>query len=292
MKRLPFILACTALLVLALGWWWIERLDKAVEENTENTAGTEVPVPAELPGPAPAPDPPPAPTPPDPPAPEPSPVPASASKEPIYTTGRQTRDGTGKYYMGREIAFVMGHQAINWLERSNRESEEAPSKAVAALALKPTDVIADIGAGSGYYTFRMAPLVPKGKVVAVDIQPEMIDFLEKKEKKLGFTNVEAHLGEVDDTKLPPESIDAALMVDAYHEFSHPREMMQSLFKALKPGGRIILLEYRAEDPTVPIKPLHKMTEAQSRKEMEVVGLKWQATHDFLPWQHFMVYVKP
>ncbi len=210
-----------------------------------------------------------------------------------YSKGRKTFDGTGKYYMGREISYVMGHQAIRWLERSNREEEEAPSKAIAALNLKPTDVIADIGAGSGYYTFRLAPLVPKGKVMAVDIQPEMIDFLERKEKKLGLTNVEAHLGEVDDTKLKPGSINAALMVDAYHEFSHPREMMESLFKALKPGGRIILLEYRAEDPTVPIKPLHKMSEAQSRKEMEAVGLKWKSTDSkLLPWQHFMIFEKP
>ena len=209
-----------------------------------------------------------------------------------YSKGRKTFDGTGKYYMGREISYVMGHQAIRWLERGNREEEEAPSKAIAALNLKPTDVIADIGAGSGYYTFRLAPLVPKGKVVAVDIQPEMITFLERKEKILGLANVEAHLGKVDDTMLKAGSIDAALMVDAYHEFSHPREMMQSLFKALRPGGRIILLEYRAEDPTVPIKPLHKMTEAQSRKEMEVVGLKWKSTDSMLlPWQHFMVFEK-
>lgn len=218
---------------------------------------------------------------------------ADPKKPGHYTEGRKTFDGTGKYYMGREIAYVMGHQAIRWLERKNREDEEAPSKAIAALNLKPTDVIADIGAGSGYYTFRLAPLVPKGKVMAVDIQPEMVAFLEQKEKELGLTNVEAHLGKVDDTLLKAESIDAALMVDAYHEFSHPREMMESLFKALKPGGRIILLEYRAEDPKVPIKPLHKMTKEQSRKEMEVVGLKWKSTDsDLLPWQHFMVFVKP
>lgn len=216
------------------------------------------------------------------------------AKEPThYTKGNQTFGGTGKWYMGREISFVMGHQAIRWLERPDREEEEAPSKAIAALNLKPTDVIADIGAGSGYYTFRLAPLVPKGKVVAVDIQPEMIEFLEKKEKKLGLNNVEAHLGVVDDTKLKPNSIDAALMVDAYHEFSHPREMMESIFKALRPGGRVILLEYRAEDPKVPIKRLHKMSKAQSRKEMEVVGLKWKSTDsDLLPWQHFMIYEKP
>lgn len=194
--------------------------------------------------------------------------------------------------MGREIARFMSHEGIDWLERDDREEEEAPSLAVAALNLRPTDVVADVGAGSGYYTFRVAPLVPEGKVVAIDIQPEMLDFLEAKEKELGFDNVEAHLGLIDDVQLPPGSIDAALLVDAYHEFSHPREMMDSLFSALRPGGRIILLEYRAEDPDVPIKPLHKMTEGQVRREMEAVGLVWQATHAFLPWQHFMVFSRP
>ncbi len=215
-----------------------------------------------------------------------------APPKPIYTRGPRTRDGTGKYYLGREISQVMGHEGINWLERDTRETEEAPSRAIAALDLKPTDVVADIGAGSGYYTFRIAPLVPRGKVLAVDIQREMLEYLEEREKKLGFTNVEAHLGRIDDTQLAPGSVDVVLLVDAYHEFSHPYEMARSMFRALRPGGRVILLEYRAEDPSVPIKPLHKMTEAQARKEMETVGFQWQVTHGFLPWQHFMVFTKP
>ncbi|MEM1082874.1 MAG: class I SAM-dependent methyltransferase [Verrucomicrobiota bacterium] len=224
--------------------------------------------------------------------PEPEQKPATPEAEtPVYTTQRPSADGIGKIYMGREISKVMGHTGINWLERWTREEEEAPSKAVAALDLKPDSVIADIGAGSGYYTFRIAPLVPEGKVVAVDIQPEMIAFLEAKEEELGFSNVEAHLGEIEDTKLPPESIDAAIMVDAYHEFSHPREMMESIVTALRPGGRVILLEFRAEDPEVNIKPLHKMSEAQVKKEMEAVGLEWVTTHDFLPIQHFLVFRK-
>jgi FkbM family methyltransferase len=210
----------------------------------------------------------------------------------LYTTGPKTRDGTGRYYMGREIAQVMGHQAISWLERGEREAEEAPSRAIAGLDLAPDSVVADIGAGSGYYSFRLARLVPEGKVVAVDIQPEMVDFLRKRKTELGIDNVVAHLGTIDDTQLAPGSIDMALLVDAYHEFSHPREMMVSLYKALRPGGRIVLLEYRAEDPRVPIKPLHKMSQAQARLEMEVVGLKWRETHDFLPWQHFMVFERP
>jgi ubiquinone/menaquinone biosynthesis C-methylase UbiE len=210
----------------------------------------------------------------------------------FYETKPASRDGIGKFYMGREISHVMGHEGIDWLERENREDEEAPSKAIAALDLESDAVIADIGAGSGYYTFRIAPLVPDGQVMAVDIQPEMIAFLEAKEQELGLNNVTAHLGTIENTQLDPESIDAALMVDAYHEFSHPREIMESIFTALRPDGRVFLLEYRGEDPSVPIKPLHKMTQAQAIKEMEAVGLKWKVTHDFLPWQHLMVFQKP
>ena len=201
-------------------------------------------------------------------------------------------DGIGKYHMGREIAKVMGHEGIDWLERDNREEEEAPSRGIAALELEPDDVIADVGAGSGYHTFRMAPLVPKGRVVAVDIQPEMIAFLEARAKELGQANVQPHLGAIDGVRLPAESIDLALMVDAYHEFSHPAEMQQSLMEALRPGGRVVLLEYRAEDPSVPIKPLHKMSEAQIRKEFEAAGFVWKKTHEFLPWQHLVVFEKP
>ncbi|MEP4076910.1 methyltransferase domain-containing protein [Haloferula sp.] len=214
------------------------------------------------------------------------------TQEEIYGSKPASPDGIGKVYMDREISHVMGHEGINWLERWTREEEEAPSKAIDVLNLKADAVIADIGAGSGYYTFRIAKLVPEGQVMAVDIQPEMIAYLEAKEEELGLNNVTAHLGSIDDTRLDPESIDAALMVDAYHEFSHPREIMESIFTALRPGGRVILLEYRAEDPNVPIKPLHKMTEAQSIKEMEAVGLKWETTHDHLPWQHLMVFSKP
>jgi FkbM family methyltransferase len=219
--------------------------------------------------------------------PEPTPDPST-----LYILGEATLDGTGKFYLGREIAQVMGHQAINWLERSNRDAEEATTRATAALQLSPDAVIADIGAGSGYYSFRLAKLVPQGRVVAVDIQPEMLGFLAKRRKELNITNVEPHLGSIDDVQLPANSIDAALMVDAYHEFSHPYEMMRSLHHALRPGGRIFLLEYRAEDPDVPIKPLHKMSQEQAKREMETAGFDWVRTDDFLPWQHFMVFQKP
>lgn len=208
-----------------------------------------------------------------------------------YQQRNPSRDGTGKVYMGREISLVMGHSGINWLERAEREREENPHRAVRGLELAPDAVVADIGSGSGYYAFRIAPLVPEGKVIGVDIQPEMVEFLNSKAKEMGVKNVESHLGKIDHVQLPAESIDAAIMVDAYHEFSHPNEMMQSLVYALRTGGRIYLLEYRAEDPNVPIKPLHKMTQAQAIKEMEAVGLKHVRTDDFLPWQHFMVFEK-
>ena len=210
-----------------------------------------------------------------------------------YEQRQASRDGTGKVYMGREISHVMGHTAIDWLERPEREAEEATSRVMKGLAqeIKPDAVVVDVGSGSGYYSFRLASLVPQGKVIGVDIQPEMVAHLVQKAQSLEVTNVEANLGKVDSVQLPKESVDAVIMVDAYHEFSHPNEMMQSIAYALKPGGRVYLLEYRAEDPAVPIKPLHKMTEAQAIKEMQAVGLKHLKTEDFLPWQHFMVFEK-
>lgn len=228
---------------------------------------------------------------------KPAAVPVVQEKAPeppvaVYTGGPATPDGIGKFFHGREIAKVMGHPAIGWLEREEREREEAPSKAIAAMELSPAAVVADIGAGSGYHTFLISPKVPLGKVYAVDIQPEMLDFVREKSSQLGITNVVPHLGTIEDVKLPPGSVDAALLVDAYHEFSHPAEMLASLVTALKPGGRIYLLEFRAEDPRVPIKELHKMTEAQARLELESAGLRFVSNRRHLPWQHFLVFEKP
>ncbi len=211
---------------------------------------------------------------------------------PPYAYADASPDGIGKFFHGREIAQVMGHPGIGWLERDEREREEAPSKAIEALALEPDAVIADIGAGSGYYTFRISPKVPAGKVFAVDIQPEMLEFLNKRAAELGIDNVRPHLGAVDDLQLDAGSLDAALLVDAYHEFSHPAEMLASLRKALRPGGKIFLLEFRAEDPRVPIKPLHKMSEEQARKELERAGFRFVSNRRQLPWQHFMIFEKP
>ncbi|QHT68657.1 class I SAM-dependent methyltransferase [Rhodocytophaga rosea] len=204
----------------------------------------------------------------------------------------QSPDGTGKYYMEREIAQVMGHTGAEWLERPEREQEERTDALLEALSLQKDDVVADIGAGTGYFTFRMSPLVPQGKVLAVDIQQEMIDLLETNKVKNKAPNVETVLGTFSNPKLPAGSVDLVLMVDAYHEFSHPREMMEVIATALKPGGRVALVEYRAEDPNVPIRPRHKMTVAQAQKEMEAVGLKWIQTSNVLPQQHLMFFQKP
>ena len=201
-------------------------------------------------------------------------------------------DGIGKYYMNREIARVMGHQAMQWLERDSRATEEKPNLTVQKLDLQPDDVVADIGAGTGYFSFRMAQQVPEGKVYAVDIQPEMLDAIAFLQEENNVTNVETVLGREKDPNLPSESIDLALMVDAYHEFAYPREMMEGIVRALKPGGRVVLLEYRKENPMIMIKPLHKMTQKQVKKELKAVGLKWQETKEFLPEQHFLVFSKP
>jgi len=209
-----------------------------------------------------------------------------------YTSKTPSRDGIGKIYMGREISQVVGHGAVRWLERPERETEEAPSKVIENMKLKPTDVVADIGAGSGYFSFRLAKLVPKGKVLAVDIQQEMLNFIEGQKKLKKIRNVETVLGTIEDTKLPEGDVDAIIMVDAYHEFSHPFEMATSMVKGLRPGGRIILIEYRGEDPAVQIKPLHKMTEQQCIREMKAVGMDHVETLDFLPIQHFMIFQKP
>ena len=201
-------------------------------------------------------------------------------------------DGIGLFYMGREIAQVMGHQAADWLDRPEREAEEAPTLLLQSLKLKPGQVIADIGAGSGYLTFPMAKMVaPKGKVYAVEIQQEMLDIIHQKMPEKGVTNVETVLGTISDPKLPDNSVDLILMVDVYHEFDHPWEMTTAMVRALKPGGRIVFVEYRKEDPEVPIKLVHKMTEKQVKREMSLHPLKWVETIGVLPRQHIIIFKK-
>ena len=212
-------------------------------------------------------------------------------KESIYQLSTATRDGIGKFYMGREISQVMGHLGASWLERPKREQEERTDLLIKSMQIKPADRIADIGAGSGYFSFRMSDLVPDGKVFAVDISPQMLGIIRARIKEKKVANVVPIQSTITRTMLEPSSIDKALIVDAYHEFSHPREMANSIFKVLKKDGLLILIEYRKEDKKVPIKPLHKMTEKQAIKEIEVVGFKWEKTLSVLPQQHFMIFKK-
>jgi ubiquinone/menaquinone biosynthesis C-methylase UbiE len=194
--------------------------------------------------------------------------------------------------MGREIAQVMGHQGADWLERPEREQEEHTDEMVALLKLKPGDVVADIGAGTGYLSRRLASkVVPTGKVLAVDIQPEMLQLLTNRMTSAGITNVLPVLGSVSDPNLPANSVDLVVMVDVYHEFEFPFEMMSRICRALKPGGRVAFVEFRAEDAQVPIKPVHKMSAAQVRKEMSVLPLEWARTDELLPRQHLMIFTK-
>ena len=207
---------------------------------------------------------------------------------------RQQHDpnGIGKFYLGREIAHVMGHQAADWLERPEREDEEKPELLLKALKLKPGDAVADIGAGTGYYSWRMAKAVGEsGLVYAVDIQQEMLELLAKKMAERKMTNVKGVLGTITDPKLKSNSLDLVLMVDVYHEFDHPYEMLQAICQALKPDGRVVFVEFRAEDPKVPIKEVHKMSEAQVRKEMSVQAVEWAETIETLPWQHIIIFKK-
>jgi ubiquinone/menaquinone biosynthesis C-methylase UbiE len=207
----------------------------------------------------------------------------------FYSYRSPSSDGIGKIYMGREISQVMGHQGADWLDRSDRQKEEQPQKLVEALNLRSDDVVGDIGAGTGYISKLLAAQVPTGQVLAVDIQPEMITILNKKFSKT--TNIKAVLGQEQKSGLTAASINLALMVDVYHEFNYPREMMANLVTALKPNGRIVLAEYRGEDPFVFIKPHHKTTQKQIKKEMAAVGLKWEKTLSTLPQQHLMFFSK-
>jgi len=210
-----------------------------------------------------------------------------------YTAVPASADGIGKVYLGREIAKVMSFHGAEWLERPERVEEERPELLLSALELKPGMTVADIGAGTGYYSWRMAQRVgASGTVYAVDIQPEMIKLLERQMSKRGAANVKAVLGGVTDPGLPPAGVDLALMVDVYHELEYPHEMLAAIVRALKPGGRLVFVEFRGGDASVPIKPLHTMTEAQVRKEAAVHALQWVKTAREFPWQHAIVFRKP
>ena len=217
---------------------------------------------------------------------------ATAQSADRYTRIKATADGISKRYMGREIAGVMGWQGAAWLEREEREKEERGDLLMRELALRPGMVVADVGAGTGYYARRMSPLVGAlGSVFAVDVQPEMIVMLTDLAKKAGLSNIKPVLGAVDNVKLADATIDLAIMVDVYHELEFPYEVMESIVRALKPGGRVVYVEYRAEDANVPIKPMHKMTEAQVRKEAAQHALIYERTANTLPWQHVVIFRK-
>lgn len=210
-----------------------------------------------------------------------------------YERVARSSDGIGKRYLGREIAAVMGWEGAQWLERESRAREERPELLLRELALAPGMTVADIGAGTGYYTWQMAKQVgPGGRVYAVDVQPEMISMLDSQMAKRGVHNVVSVLGSETTVKLSPASIDLAIMVDVYHELAYPAEVLDSIVDALKPGGRVVFVEYRAEDPAVAIKPLHKMSERQVRREATAHGLKWESSIKSLPIQHAIVFRKP
>jgi precorrin-6B methylase 2 len=217
---------------------------------------------------------------------------ASAAQAGPYQAMPASPDGIGKAYMGREIAQVMGWQGAAWLEREEREKEERGDLLLRELALKPGQDVADVGAGTGYYSRRMAPLVgPRGTVYAVDVQPEMLKLLEEGAKRAGLANIKPVRGSDTRVNLADASIDLAILVDVYHELEFPQEVTASLVRALRPGGRLVLVEYRAEDPRVPIKELHKMSEAQVRKEVASDLLAWERTASALPWQHVVIFRK-
>ena len=200
-------------------------------------------------------------------------------------------NGTGKWYLGREIAYVMGYQGMSWLDRPEREAEESTSILLKNMEIKPGEHLADIGAGSGYHVFKMAARVPEGKVYAVDIQEEMLAELRRKQQQDEISNVSVIRGSEKNINLPDNSVDKVLMVDVYHEFSYPIEMVASIKRALKGDGKIYLIEYRGEDPAVPIKKTHKMTEAQAVKEMQAAGFTLDRNISNLPWQHCRGVVK-
>ncbi len=219
-------------------------------------------------------------------------MPDAMAQSSRYSNAPASADGIGKRYMGREIAGVMGWQGAAWLERDEREREERTDLLLTALALKPGMVVADIGAGTGYLSRRMATAVGSGgKVLAVDVQPEMIQMLKQLAQKAQLSQIVPVQCSETDVGLQPSSVDLAIMVDVYHELAYPFEVLASILRALKPGGRVVFVEYRAEDRNVPIKALHKMSEAQVKREAATHALVWERTVATLPWQHMVVFRK-
>ncbi|HEY5759875.1 MAG TPA: methyltransferase domain-containing protein [Steroidobacter sp.] len=218
---------------------------------------------------------------------------ACAAPPALYETRvEHDPDGIGKFYLGREIAHVMGPGGVPWLERSERAIEERPQSVIDALEIKPGQTIADLGAGSGYYSFRIAPLVgEQGTVLAIDVEPRMLRIVSERAKRDGIRNITTVLGTPSDPNLEPNSVDLLFMVDVYHELAFPFEVMTKVREALKPGGRVALIEFRAEDPAVMIKPVHKMSERQIIRELTAAGFRHQETVRTLPQQHLVLFQK-
>lgn len=212
-----------------------------------------------------------------------------AYSSPLYTFKKASRDGTGKFYRGREIAQVMDASGAGWLERNEREAEEAAMNAVDSMRLKPGMAVADIGAGTGYYSFRMAQTMKTGRVYAVEVQPAFVEYLRNKKRRLGDSLVMVTPGTAQSPRLPANSIDLAIMVDVYHELLYPKEMLDEIRKALKPAAKLLLIEYRGEDPALAIKPLHKTTVQQLNRELAASGFTLDYRGEFLPQQHFLLY---
>ena len=209
----------------------------------------------------------------------------------LYRYQKASRDGIGKFYMGREIAHIMGAAGSEWLERDNRNIEENTNLAIEKISLPVNGIVADIGAGTGYYSFKLSCKVPKGKVFAVEVQDEMISYLRNKKLLLKDSVVEIVKGSNHSPNLPDNSIDLAIMVDVYHELDFPAEMLQAIRKALKQNGKLLLIEFRGEDPSVPIKALHKTSVTQLNRELKANGFTLNYKGDFLPIQHFLLYEK-
>ena len=200
-------------------------------------------------------------------------------------------NGINKWYMGRQISQVMSHYGIDWLERDERDIEENTSLLLKNLDVKPGMVIADVGAGSGYHSALLSKMVGNGKVFAVDVEPEMIAYLNKRIKQEKLSRIVPVLSTEQKLSITENTVDMVLLVDVYHEFSYPYEMALSMLSALKPGGKLVLVEFRSEDPKVPIKTIHKMSLVQAIKEFKAAGFKFVKNIDNLPWQHCMVFVK-
>ena len=219
---------------------------------------------------------------------------AGCQEAPTYTqSDSSVEGGSGRVYLDREIADVMSseHGAL-WLDRPERDLEELPNRLFRVLNLNPSTVVADIGSGTGFFTFRLASLVPHGRVYAVEVQQALVDTIQVRSSRNGFSNVTPILGTVESPNLPSNRVDLALIVSSYHEFSYPKEMIESIFASLKSGARLVIVVYRLEDETVGIPEAHRMSEAQIRVEIEAAGFEFRGREDVLPQQHVLIFRRP